>query len=67
MMGLRLTKGIDRHHFKQHTGCDLMTIVNRKALAELVEQGLLECDAQALRTSQKGRLLLNAIIGRLLG
>ena len=66
LMGLRLTKGINKSRFKQICGLDLLQVINTKKLQELKELGLLQEDAEYLRASRAGFLLLNRIIAELL-
>jgi putative oxygen-independent coproporphyrinogen III oxidase len=66
MMGLRLTReGVSRSRVKIISGLDPMEIY-ADPLAELERQGLLEIDADHIRTSPQGLLLLDTILTKLL-
>ena len=66
MMGLRLTDGINYNEFKECTGYQLSEYINLQKRDFYIGQGLLENDPNALRTSLKGRLLLNKLTAELL-
>ncbi len=66
MMGLRLRNGINYQTFKTQTGYDLCSYINLPKRDFYIEQGLLENDRAALRTTLKGRLLLNKLTAELL-
>ncbi|NBO18580.1 MAG: coproporphyrinogen III oxidase [Proteobacteria bacterium] len=66
MMGLRLSEGIDYATFEKQTGFDLRHHINAKALALYTQHGLLEDSATHLRTTLKGRLVLNRLTAELL-
>ena len=66
MTGLRLTQGIHRRIFKIVSGLDLDEVIDRNALAELVQEGLMFSDSQHVRVTPAGFLLLNALTQRLL-
>ncbi|RAU23990.1 coproporphyrinogen III oxidase [Paramagnetospirillum kuznetsovii] len=57
MMGLRLTRGIDG---------ELADSLDPAAVASLAEDGFLVRDAVGLRVTPKGRLILNAVLAKLL-
>ncbi len=61
MMSLRLTEGTDMRRLSLLRGRQL----DNRAVAELVDLGLIERDEHRIRATAKGRLLLNAIIRRL--
>ncbi|GER01625.1 coproporphyrinogen III oxidase [Iodidimonas gelatinilytica] len=66
MMGLRLTKGIDKALFAARLGRPLEQAVNPQAMADLIDLGML-CDSPThLATTPDGRLLLNSLTSRLL-
>jgi oxygen-independent coproporphyrinogen-3 oxidase len=61
MMGLRLTEGLSLAKFPA-----LETALDQKGLAEMIEEGFLEQSGVHLRATDKGRLLLNQVIERIL-
>ena len=66
MTGLRLSRGIHRRLFKLTSGVDLDTVIDPQALAILTEAGFVTADQTAIRTTATGRLLLNAVMEKLL-
>ena len=66
MMGLRLDEGLSNDRFCRLTGQNIMDIIDRSALAALSDGGFLRWDGKDLRTTDRGRLVLNAVLGRLL-
>jgi putative oxygen-independent coproporphyrinogen III oxidase len=62
LTGLRLSQGIGTTRLSQATD-----IINEDALQRLIEADFLICDESGLRTTQKGRLCLNAVLAALLG
>jgi coproporphyrinogen III oxidase-like Fe-S oxidoreductase len=66
MMGLRLSEGIARSALIEETGRDAPALYGRDVLRRLEDLGLLELDAERLRTSPAGRPLLNSLTGELL-
>ena len=66
MMGLRLRDGLNYADFLQQTGYDLQEHINLKKRDFYIEQGLLEGDKTTLKTTLKGRLLLNKLTAELL-
>ena len=65
MMGLRLNSGVGEQHFLQQTGHTLDQLY-ADTIVELVELGLLERTAQALRLSARGRMVGNSVFARFL-
>ena len=61
-MGLRLSEGIDIERYTRLTGHFPDRIAR-----DLIEQGLLVREAFRLRTTRRGRMLLNAVLAELLG
>ncbi|MCK5295489.1 MAG: hypothetical protein KAJ75_01240, partial [Alphaproteobacteria bacterium] len=59
-------KGIDKKIFLRLAGVSLENAVNKDAFAELCKSNLLENNEFFLRTTAKGKLLLNTIIEKLL-
>lgn len=66
LMGLRLTRGIERARFRVLAGIEPEAAVNPTALSMLIGAGFLESDAAGLRATAEGRLRLNAVLARLL-
>lgn len=62
IMGLRLSEGIDTRRFANLSGAPL----NPDAVQELGDMGMVYKDGPFLRTTDQGRLVLNAVIARLL-
>ena len=67
MMGLRLTAGIDKALFARRIGRPVESCIDAAALAQMTTDGLLEDTPTYLRPTSHGRLLLNAVTGKLLG
>ncbi|HMA48948.1 MAG TPA: coproporphyrinogen-III oxidase family protein, partial [Magnetospirillaceae bacterium] len=61
MMGLRLTEGLSFKKFP-----DLEAALDAQGLAEMIGDGFLEKSGEHLRATDKGRLLLNQVIGKIL-
>ena len=61
MMGLRVSNGLDIERLESLAG----TSLNPSKVDELTDLGLVFLSNQRLRTTDKGRVLLNAIIGEL--
>jgi putative oxygen-independent coproporphyrinogen III oxidase len=66
MMGLRLREGIHYAAFEQHTGYDLRDYLSASRIAFYTAKGLLEEDAQYLRATLNGRLVLGTLTAELL-
>lgn len=66
MMGLRIKNGICYEDFGQRHGYDLRDHIDLSRRDFYIRQGLLENDANALRTTLNGRLLLNRLTAELL-
>jgi oxygen-independent coproporphyrinogen-3 oxidase len=65
LMGLRLTQeGIQRQRFIERFGVDLVEY-HKPLIERFVGQGLLSVDYDAVRITQKGRLLSNAVFREL--
>ena len=64
MLGLRLRDGIDLHAFAQGYGVDLTTAY-AEPIAELTESGYLLGTDSHLRLTDRGRLVVDAILARL--
>ncbi len=66
MMGLRLRDGINYQAFQTQTGYDLREHINLQKRDFYIAQGLLADDPNTLKTTLKGRLLLNKLTAELL-
>ncbi len=64
-LGLRLNRGISFRELQVKFGEDVLDSY-RLIIAELVETGLLQNDAERLRLTARGRLLSNEVFGRFL-
>lgn len=65
MMGLRLCDGLSHADLQRATGSSWNDVVDQGTLAMLVESNLLVCDTVGVRTTEKGRQVLNGILDRL--
>ena len=66
LSGLRLTQGIDCKRFIEQTGLSIPDAVDANALTMLQDEGLAVLDDEHFAVTQKGRLVLSAIIEKLL-
>jgi len=66
MMGMRLTRGLDRARLKRLAGGALEDMLDGTALSRLVDGGFIEIDHDGLRATDAGRIRLNAVLGALL-
>ncbi|MDG6095480.1 radical SAM family heme chaperone HemW [Acetobacter sp. AN02] len=66
LMGLRLKDGVRADSFRQTTGLDLSGAVAPDALALFVSEGWIVYDEEGLRTTSHGRLILEALLSRLI-
>jgi putative oxygen-independent coproporphyrinogen III oxidase len=66
LLGLRLTRGLERDRFRALAGVEPEDAVDRMALARLVDGGFIAADAAGLRATSTGRLRLNAVLAQLL-
>ena len=62
VMGLRLGAGIDTARFYTRTGVALDSILRPDRVARLVDQGLLEHDAQGLRLTPSGQPFVDTVL-----
>ena len=67
MMGLRLQDGVDLARLAERTSLSLAQAVRPGALNRLTDGGFLIQDAHHLRTTPKGRAVLNSVLAELLG
>lgn len=65
MMGLRLTRGIDRDKFEYRFGHDL-TEQKQAAIDKMLKLGMIELDDNRLRLSEDALFISNSVIGELL-
>jgi oxygen-independent coproporphyrinogen-3 oxidase len=66
MLGLRLIEeGVERARFRERFGVELDEVYGA-TIARLMEQGLLEADAERIRLSARGRLLGNRVFAEFL-
>lgn len=65
IMGLRLQNGIDKKHFTNICGLRFEEFANSQALNELVAMGLIENNAEYIRATDNGFLVLDTIIEKL--
>jgi oxygen-independent coproporphyrinogen-3 oxidase len=61
LMNLRLNEGIDLHDYRQRWN----VLLSEARMQALIEQGLLTRTGERLRTTPRGRLLLNRVIAEL--
>lgn len=66
MMGLRLTSGIDFDDWKRRTGLELQRVIDLMAWQNLRQEGYVQEGETRICITEKGALMLNSIIGRLL-
>ena len=66
MTGLRLSNGLDKLALAARTGIELNELINKTALTQLIEGGLVREQGQNLIATQTGRTNLNSVIGALL-
>jgi len=66
MMGTRLEEGIHEEDFFKMTGCKFTEIFNNKTLNHYIQQGLVIIHNGQLRFSNKGLMLHNYLLSRML-
>ena len=66
MMGLRLQEGVDLRHIAERTGLNLAQLIRPGALDRLCDGGFLSHDSNNLRSTAKGRAVLNSVLPELL-
>lgn len=67
IMGLRLTDGINKHHFTEVCGLDFHDCVNPQALQQLIAENLLAENKDYVYATADGLYLLNEIVRQLCG
>ena len=67
MMGLRLSEGVPLARFAATIGAPLADFVPDARIDQLVSEGFLTLAEDVLVATPPGRLMLNALLGRLLG
>jgi len=67
LTGLRLSNGIDRLAFARQTDQDITETVDGEALTMLQDQGLISLNQHHFAVTPQGRLVLSAILEKLLG
>jgi len=63
VMGLRLAEGIEPASLAERL--DVERIVDECAVDRLIGHGLLQCDGNVLRTTERGRLLLDSVLAEI--
>ena len=71
MMGLRLREGISEQAFRDETGSTFADALDRRALEDLIggeflEYDMIQAGRGTLRATAAGRLVLNAVLAKLL-
>ena len=66
LSGLRLTEGINLTSFNNITKNDIYQTINQQELIKLVGLGLMEVTDTHLRTTPRGILLIDSILGKIL-
>ncbi|WP_340148475.1 radical SAM family heme chaperone HemW [uncultured Sneathiella sp.] len=66
LMGLRLEEGVWHENFEAVIGAPMTRFIRRDRLDQLIEAGLMTEDAQRLRATTKGRLVLNSLLPEIL-
>lgn len=65
MMGLRTSEGVSLKAVNTLLGEEIAVLIPPSRTAPLQEAGLLDCNTDYLRTTDQGRLVLNAVIEKL--
>ena len=66
ILGLRLETGLDLAHLEQATGLGRFKVMSEVALELIVSEGLITLSSDFLKTTKRGRLVLNRLISTLL-
>lgn len=64
--GLRLTEGLSSERFKLLSGQSIENAINQENIVRLTDGGFLIFDEKGLRTTDEGRLCLNAVLAELM-
>ena len=67
IMGLRMTKGINKNLFTELCGIGLDKIIDKQSLNNLKKDEYIEEDDNNIRVTEKGNFVLNYIINKLVG
>lgn len=66
LMGLRLVDGIQHADFEHITGKTIANTLPQPTIQQIVDQGFLMIDQDKIAATYQGRLVLNALVARLL-
>ena len=66
LMGLRLREGLNADRFARQAGIALESAVSRSGLETMLADGFLKWQGRQLCATPRGRLVLNAVIGKLI-
>lgn len=66
MTGLRLTRGLSINEMERETGIGRFDVLSENNLKMLTSEELIEVSSENIKTTPKGRLVLNSIVGALL-
>ena len=66
LVGLRLSDGLNLEQLRRQSGLDPFKVISQESLESLESEGLITRSSDSLRTTQRGRLLLNGVIEALL-
>jgi putative oxygen-independent coproporphyrinogen III oxidase len=66
MMGLRLKEGINIESFKSNFNQGINQILDETRIQALINEGYLNIDAKAIKTTHEGMLRLNSLVGYLI-
>jgi oxygen-independent coproporphyrinogen-3 oxidase len=66
LMGLRLDEGLDLSHLEHVTGVPRFKVISEEGLKMMESEGLIEVSSDQIRTTRRGRLVLNGIVQELL-
>ncbi|MBE6452326.1 MAG: radical SAM family heme chaperone HemW [Alphaproteobacteria bacterium] len=66
LMGMRLTAGINKAHFKQICGIDFDNFISPQVISSLSQNNLIKNSSHHIKATSKGFLVLNKIIEELI-
>jgi len=66
LMGLRLDEGLDLGHLERVTGMPRFKVISEESLKMMESERLIDLSSDRLRTTRRGRLVLNGIVQELL-